>query len=60
MNSNNLKIYLQAQAIATRVKGMEATNMSKVQEGNMPMYTEKDFESMALALVSLTRRIQDD
>jgi len=60
MNSGNLKVYLQAQVIATRVKGMEAENMNKVQEGNKPLYTEKDFESAALVLANLARRVKDD
>lgn len=54
MNTQELKVYAQIQALVIQAKGMEATNQNCVMEGRIPYWEEHNFKYISDEILALS------
>lgn len=57
MNSKELKVYAQIQALVIQAKGMEAENQWCVQGGEYPIYTSAHFQEIGKEIRTLANSL---
>jgi uncharacterized protein YozE (UPF0346 family) len=60
MNSSNLSLYLNAQALMAEMEGMKAANMQAFNDKQPIPYTEHDFERISASLNELASYTTSD